>query len=330
MFDIRDEAAFVLKFSVVKLSVLVVTYNHAAFIAQALDSALMQETNFPYEIIISEDCSSDGTREIVRDYHQRFPAKTRLILSEHNVASNAVVARGVDAARGDYIALLDGDDYWNSPNKLQKQVDFLEHHPECAICFHNAMVIHESGSQKSHPWTPANHPEITTLEDLWMGNYIATCSTMFRKGLFGEFPAWYDSFFPITDWPLHILNAEHGKIGYINEVMGVYRYHSEGYYSQLSQPDKLAATLQFYRRMNACLNFKYNDLVRTAISKYFIEWSEEYLHRGDLGAAKHCFKTYLTGRPINKYISLRRIGALGLRLYLPGARPCKPFAARPH
>ena len=101
MFDIRDEAAFVLKFSVVKLSVLVVTYNHAAFIAQALDSALMQETNFPYEIIISEDCSSDGTREIVQGLSStRFPAKTRLILSEHNVASNAVVARGVDAAQG--------------------------------------------------------------------------------------------------------------------------------------------------------------------------------------------------------------------------------------
>jgi len=313
-----------------KVSVLVMTYNHARFIAQALDSALAQETEFPFEIIVSEDYSTDGTRELVKDYQQRFPEKIRLILSERNVASNAVVARGIDAARGEYIALLDGDDYWTSSNKLQKQVDFLEHHPECAICFHNATVVHENGSQEPRLWTPPDHREITTLEELWMGNYIATCSTMFRKGLFGEFPAWYDSFFPITDWPLHILNAEHGKIGYLNEVMGVYRYHAEGYYSQLSQLDKLAATLQFYRRMNACLNLKYNDLVQTAISKYFIEWAEEYLRRGDLDAAKHCFKVYLTGRPINKHTSLKRMAALALRLYLPGAWACKPSAARPH
>lgn len=313
-----------------KVSVLVMTYNHARFIAQALDSALMQETSFPYEIIVSEDCSSDGTREIVKDYHRRFPDKIRLLLSERNLASNAVVARGVDAARGEYVALLDGDDYWVSPHKLQKQVDFLEHHPECAICFHNATVVHENGSQEPHLWTRMNQREITTLEDLWMGNYIATCSTMFRRGLFGEFPAWYESFFPITDWPLHILNAEHGKIGYINEVMGVYRYHSQGAYSQLSQPEKLEATLQFYRRMNACLNFKYNGLVQTAIAKYFIEWAEEYLRRGDVGAARRAFKLYLTGRPINKYISLKRMGALCLRLYLPAALPWKPSAARPH
>jgi glycosyltransferase involved in cell wall biosynthesis len=306
-----------MKASVMKVSVLVMTYNHKPFIVQALDSALMQETDFPYEIIVSEDFSTDGTREIVQGYHERFPEKIRLILSERNMASNAVVARGVRAARGEYVALLDGDDYWISPHKLQKQVDFLEHHRECAICFHNVTVVHENGSQEPHLWTPLDHREITTLEDLWMGNYIATCSTVFRKGLFGNFPAWYESFFPITDWPLHILNAEHGKIGYINEVMGVYRYHSQGYYSHLNQLEKLTATFQFYRRMNACLHFKYDGLVKTAISKYFIEWAEEYLHRGDIGAARRSFKLSLAGRPINKYISLKRMTALFLRLYLP-------------
>jgi glycosyltransferase involved in cell wall biosynthesis len=319
-----------MKASLMKVSVLVMTYNHNPFIVQALDSALTQETTFPYEIIVSEDCSSDGTREIVKAYHERFPEKIRLILSERNIATNAVVVRGIEAARGQYVALLDGDDYWISPGKLQKQADFLDSHAECAICFHNAIVIHENGTEEPRLWTPPNQGEITTLADLWMGNYIATCSTMFRKGLFGEFPAWYESFFPITDWPLYILNAEHGKIGYINEVMGVYRYHSQGYYSQLSQLEKLAATLQFYRRMNACLNFKYDGLVKTAISKYFIEWAEEYLRHGDIRAARHSFKLYLTGRPINKYISLKRISALCLRLYFPAALLRKPSAARPH
>jgi len=316
---------------VMKVSVLVMTYNHAGFIAQAMDSALMQETNFPYEIIVSEDCSTDGTREIVQTYHRRFPEKIRLILSQQNVASNAVVVRGIEAAQGQYVALLDGDDYWTSPYKLQKQTDFLDSHPECAICFHNVRVVHENGSREPWLWTPAHHPELTTLEALWMGNYIATCSTMFRKGLCDRLPTWYDSFFPITDWPLHILNAEHGKIGYINDVMGVYRYHSRGYYSQLSQLDKLQETLKFYRRMNACLQFKYNGLVQTAIAKYFVEWAEEYLRRGDMNAARYCFKLSFTGRPVNKYISLKRMIALCLRLYLPGTLFSKKLSAvRPH
>jgi glycosyltransferase involved in cell wall biosynthesis len=300
-----------------KVSVLVMTYNHAHFIRPALDSVLMQQADFEFEILISEDCSTDGTRDIVLEYEQTQPDKIRLLLSEQNVHSNEIVVRGIQAAQGHYIALLDGDDYWISPHKLQKQVDFLDGHPECALCFHNTQVIHENGSQEAWNWTPADQPEITTLADLWLGNYIATCSTMFRRGLITHFPAWYDAFFPITDWPLHLLHAEHGHIGYINEVMGVYRYHSGGYYSRLNQQEKLAATLKFYQRMNANLNYKYDGLVKIAISKYFIEWAEEYLNRADLEAARACYRTYLTGRPINKYIPLRRMAATALRLYLP-------------
>src|SRR5215203_2119212 len=91
----------------IKVSVLIMTYNHAKFISKAVDSALMQETNFNFEIIISEDCSTDGTREIVEDFKQRFPDRIRLLLSEENIHSNAVVARGIHDARGEYIALLD-------------------------------------------------------------------------------------------------------------------------------------------------------------------------------------------------------------------------------
>jgi len=300
-----------------KVSVLVMTYNHASFIAQALDSVLMQEINFDYEILISEDCSTDGTREIVIDYQKKIPGKIRLLLSEQNIHSNAVVARGIHAAKGKYIALLDGDDYWTSPHKLQKQVDFLDNHSECSMCFHNAQVFYEDGSQEPWNWTPANQKEFSTLEDLWMGNFIATCSTMFRKGLFGDVPDWYDSFFPITDWPLYILNAEHGTIGYINEVMGAYRYHNGGLYSPYSEKRKQEKTLDFYKKINKFLNFKYDDNIKTAISVFFYEWAEEYKKREDLERAIDCFNIYLTtGKPINKFISLKKAIRLGLRLYL--------------
>jgi glycosyltransferase involved in cell wall biosynthesis len=101
--------------------VLVVTYNHARFIAQALESALGQRTSFGVEILVSEDCSTDGTREKVIGYQRKYPDRIRLLLSESNLRSNAVVARGIRAARGEYLALLDGDDYWISPDKLKSR-----------------------------------------------------------------------------------------------------------------------------------------------------------------------------------------------------------------
>jgi glycosyltransferase involved in cell wall biosynthesis len=277
----------------------------------------MQQLDGGFEVLISEDCSTDGTREIVREYAARNPERIRLLLSERNVRSNAVVTRGIEAARGQYVALLDGDDYWISPDKLQKQATFLDRHPECTICFHNARVTHEDRTQPDWNWTAPNHPAVTTLDDLWLGNYIATCSTMFRRGAIGSIPAWYESFFPITDWPLHLLNAERGHIGYINEVLGVYRYHAGGCYSVLTQPEKLATTLDFYRRMNACLGYRYDDVVRSAISKYCIEWAEEYLKRGDKQLARRCYRDYLRGRPVNRHVSWRRMIVTGLRVHLP-------------
>lgn len=305
----------------VKVTVLVMTYNHCSFVAQALDSALEQQTSFEYEILVSEDCSTDGTRELVVDYQRRYPQTIRLLLSEKNIRSNAIVVRGIRAARGEYIALLDGDDYWTSPRKLQKQADFLDSHPACAICFHNARTVKEGGNGQSRNWTPAGHPEISTLEDIWMGNFIATCSTMFRNGLVRPIPAWYDGMFPITDWPLHILNAEHGSIGYIDEVMGVYRQHQGGYYSPLNEAQKQAKTLAFYREMNAHLDYRYDTIVRTAISKYFYDWAREYIKQGRFDRARACFNICLTGRPLNRHMSPRKLLKMGARLYLSKLSP---------
>jgi glycosyltransferase involved in cell wall biosynthesis len=290
------------------------TYNHARFISKALDSVLMQKTNFPFEILISEDCSTDETREIVQGYHQRFPEKITLLLSERNIHSNEVVSRGIHAAKGDYIALLDGDDYWLSSDKLQKQADFLDNHLECSMCFHNAQAFNEDNKQEQWNWTSSNQKEFSTLEDLWRGNFIATCSTMFRNHLIKKIPDWYNSFFPITDWPLYILLAEHGKIGYLNETLGAYRLHAGGLYSPFTVKQKLTKTLDFYRRINKFLNFKYNNNIKTAISIYFYEWTEEYFKRKEYKNAMDCFKIYLSGKPFNSQISSKSAIKMGLKL----------------
>ena len=239
----------------VELSVLVMTYNHIRFIGQALDSALAQRTDFPYEILVSEDCSTDGTREAVIERAAREPDRIRLLLSTVNLRSNAVVSRGIAAARGTYVAFLDGDDYWTDPRKLQKQVDFLRAHPECPMCFHNARVEYEDGRRPPHPGRPKTSRAFPVSRTSGWAISCPMCSTVFRRAAIADVPEWYESLFPITDWPLHIIAARQGPLGYLAEVMGVYRQHAGGLYSAHSEEEKQRKTLEFHRAMNANLGY---------------------------------------------------------------------------
>ncbi len=299
-----------------RVTALVVTYNHEPFVAGALESALWQETAFDYEILVSEDCSTDRTREIVLDYQRRHPERIRLILSERNLRSNAVVARGIRAARGEFVAVLDGDDLWTSRRKLQKQVEFLDAHPDCALCFHNAQVVHQDGSRPPWLWTPPDQKTISTIADIWRGNFIATASVMLRRAWIEDIPAWYDSLFPITDWPLYILAAEQGTIGYLDEVMSLYRYHAGGLYSSKSEAEKLEATARFYRIMDANTGRRYHSTVRAAYSTYFFEWAEEYLKRRDLWRASSCLSRSLMGGGVGDGVSWQAFTRLTARLAL--------------
>lgn len=277
-----------------KVSVVVCTYNHEPFIDRALAGVLDQSTAFDYEIVISEDCSTDATRDIVRRCRDENPDRIRLLLSAHNLRSNEVVARGFRAAVGDYVALLDGDDYWTSPHKLQRQADFLDEHPECALCFHDAELVDDAGKTlEGRRWTAASQKPRSTLEDIWFGNFIATCSTMFRKSALSEIPDWYAEFFPITDWPLYILCAEHGDIGYIPDVMGAYRLHDGGLYSPLTAAEKLRATDRFYRRMNERTEYRHDSVARRAHRRFFLDWAHEHLARREPALARLCVRLSL-------------------------------------
>jgi glycosyltransferase involved in cell wall biosynthesis/ribosomal protein S15P/S13E len=248
-----------------KVSVMIITYNHECYVAQAIESALMQKTNFPFEVVIGEDCSTDATREIVKRYARDHPSKIRPLLRERNIGFCANYRRTLSECRGQYVAMLNDDDYWTSPEKLQKQVDFLDQHPECALCYHNAMRIYEDGSHVPLPYNLADQKEISSLEDLWQYNFIATCTAMFRKNAVGELPDWYSDIM-FGDWPLFILCAQHGKIGYIDECLGVYRIHSGGVWSRLDSFQKLEARIAFYETMNAKLDFRFNHIVEPLVS----------------------------------------------------------------
>jgi glycosyltransferase involved in cell wall biosynthesis len=256
-----------------KVSVLVATYNHEKYIAQALDSVLMQKTNFDYEMLIGEDCSTDSTRKIVREYAARNPSRIRLLLHPSNVGATANLTRLLAESRGEFINILEGDDYWTCSGKLQKQVEFLDQHRNCALCFHNALRIYEDENRVSLPYNSADQKPISTLEDLWQYDFIATCTAMFRKSSLPRLPDWYFALPLGGDWALWMLCAEHGGIGYIDQIMAVYRIHSEGRWNKLDNIGRLEALIAFYERMNSNLGLRYDDIVQPLISKRKAELS---------------------------------------------------------
>jgi len=130
------------------LSVVCITFNHKQYIRDAIEGFLMQETTFKIEILIGEDCSIDGTREIVFDYKKKYPDLIRVITSNSNVGMDANGIRTLNAARGKYIALCEGDDSWIDPLKLQKQVDYMESHPGCSLSVHAALRINKDMNNK--------------------------------------------------------------------------------------------------------------------------------------------------------------------------------------
>lgn len=123
------------------VSVCMITYNHEAFISQSIEGVLMQKTNFAFELIIGEDCSTDKTREICFKYKEKYPQKITLLLPESNLGMTKNFISSLNVAAGKYIALCEGDDYWTDPYKLQKQVDFLESNSEYSCCFHRYDIL---------------------------------------------------------------------------------------------------------------------------------------------------------------------------------------------
>ena len=245
------------------------TYNHERFIAQAIESVLAQKTDFDYRLMIGDDCSPDRTPEIIRSYAEKHPDRIEIFLSKKRLGAlhkDRVSVRLLRRCTAKYVTFLEGDDYWTDPYKLQKQVDFLERHPECSLCFHNAEMFYEDGSQPSINLRPANQKEISTLEDVATGMVPIPCTILFRNHLLGELP---DCFYKVrnADWMISILLAEHGHIGYIDEVMAAYRMHTGGIWSKLNQRQRMKAHINTYKTIDAHLNFKYSQAISKKISE---------------------------------------------------------------
>jgi glycosyltransferase involved in cell wall biosynthesis len=269
-----------------RVSVLMITYDHERYIAQAVESAVMQKTDFDYEVVIGEDCSTDSTRQILLEYQKRYPDKIRLLLQEKNLGQGGKknFEATLQNCRGQYIALLEGDDYWTSAYKLQQQVNMLDSHSDLAMSFHPVAQVDEAGTPLNVLSDSRDQKEIVTIEDLVTGDYLPTCSLVFRAGLVKTLPDWY---FALNegDWTLEILLAQHGTAGRVNDVMAAYRIHPGGLWNSLTTSQRERQVLKDFSTVNAHLRFRYDREIKETVARLLCYYSWRHYMENQWGKA---------------------------------------------
>jgi len=222
----------------IMVSVSLITYNHEKFIRKAIDSVLNQKVNFRFEIIIGDDCSSDGTPAILQEYQKKYPEIIQLILHPRRykeIPGRTNNLTNLYACRGKYIAMLDGDDYWINEDKLQRQVDFLEMNPEYSMSFHNSLVFWEDDTQPQfyhhdrYPFlneqSSFNHTEVAKYS--W---FMQTSSLLFRSSAFVDLPEWFRKVYS-ADYALHLLISQSGKVKYLEDILSARRMNTNSFSS---------------------------------------------------------------------------------------------------
>jgi glycosyltransferase involved in cell wall biosynthesis len=229
------------------LSIFVISYNHEMFIEQCLKSILSQEVDFEYEIILSDDCSTDNTVSRIKSFLTNHPKSNivKLHFQKGNIGMNKNFMFAYSQCKGKYIAICEGDDYWIDNSKIQKQVDFLEANPDYSLCFHKVNVLNENEKKYTDLNVSEGISTTTSTEDIMQKNYIHTLSICFRA-LPNGLPEWFDVVYP-CDYPLYVLLSLEGKIYMMEDKMAVYRIHDGGIHSTKSQNYRVVKFMSVYK-----------------------------------------------------------------------------------
>jgi glycosyltransferase involved in cell wall biosynthesis len=249
-----------------KVSVWITAYNHERFIEKALDSVLNQKTNFDYEVVIGEDCSQDKTRDIVLSYKAQYPDKIKLFLPEKNLGMNPMFYASFPLCDGNYIAWLDGDDYWTDEYKLQKQVDFLEQNPEFVMCTHKVRVIDEilNINYESEDEAVDNNNILTTRHFLEIRNPVFPVSVVHRNVLGGKLPEWFKTL-PFADLGFYFLLLKYGVVKQLKEEMAVYRIHKAGSYQGNTKYNNFNELLHLFQILVKHLDSSFKEKIQATI-----------------------------------------------------------------
>jgi glycosyltransferase involved in cell wall biosynthesis len=264
---------------VVEMSILVsiscLTYNHENYIKDAIEGFLMQKGNFDIEVLIHDDASTDNTTEIIKEYQNKYPDIIKPFMQAENQLSKGVKRLGNrynnTRAKGKYIALCEGDDYWTDPNKLQKQIDFMENNKEYSMCYHTAAVVDVEKNSLNKLIKPFNDDGEVPIEVFILrgGGSFQTASVMYRKELMDNPPKWYFES-PVGDVPQALILATKGKIMFLDETMSAYRKGAEVswtervYKNKEKCKDYLISRIKMLDYFNESTNFKYGNEIDKA------------------------------------------------------------------
>ena len=258
------------------VSVYCLTYNHEKYIRDALEGFVSQKTSFPFEVYVHDDASTDNTATIIKEYAKKYPGIIKPIYQIENQYSKKVsIAKTFlyPLMKGKYIAICEGDDYWCNENKLQRQVDWLENHPDYSFCVHNTRLIDmRDGSEKT--FNECIYDKDISFEEIIQGGgaHFHTSSFMFRA----EFRDVPDEFrlSGVGDYPRAIYMSLCGKVRYLHEIMSIYRFQVEGSYTRRynsaslkTQKEKHIQVIKMLRNVDLYTGGKYKECIESTIQK---------------------------------------------------------------
>jgi len=310
------------------VSVFMVAYNHEKYVAQAIESVIRQKGDFSIRLIIGEDCSTDSTLSICQTYKEKYPDKIELLANKTNLGSSKNVAnvyrRCVDSG-AEYVAILEGDDYWTDDYKLSKQIEILENNSNYSFCFTNvAHLIEKSNSFLPVAISEKSNREIDLDHFLINGCYIPTLSVVFRARFYpSQMPDWFLKVIK-QDWFVFLCLFRQGNAFYLNEVTGVYRVHTGGV-MHTKRIILLKNNLFLVENTRNYLAPNYSDLFANIISSHADDLAFEYL--GNLEFAdffKYMIQAVRSGdeKPVKwYYLRFRRVISLLKKIITKSGNP---------
>ena len=272
------------------LTVLTMTRNHEKYIGSCIEGVLAQKTDFPVRHLILDHYSTDDTPQIINQYAREYPSIRPVLLNNYHCIYQNVHDLFI-RCNSEYAALCDGDDYFIDPCKLQKQMDFLKSHPRCSLCFHPVAVVFEDGQEPgvfpSRDMLPRGIREEYYLSDLFKGNMIQTNSVVYKWRFRDGLPAWFRHDLCPGDWYWHLLHAEQGKIGFLPDIMSVYRRHGSSLYkysfiNRLEHRRKFGmAELETYHAVNEHFQDRYLLPLAKLANGVLCDFLEIFMKEGD-------------------------------------------------
>ncbi|NDV78806.1 glycosyltransferase [Dysgonomonas sp. 511] len=241
-----------------KINIVLITYNHARYIHQTLESILMQKTPCEVEIIVADDCSTDNTVDIIKEYETKSPFTFTYLHKTHNVGYNKNYQQAFAACTGNYVAIMEGDDYWTTPNHIESHVSFLENNSGYSMSFNRHIRLFEDQEREEiFEWMGADDYEPVTTPQLAMGNRIGNLSCcVFRGSIIQEINPKLFSM-EIADWMLGMYMGQFSPLAYLKEVTSAYRIHDNGQWSRMTEREQALRTIELINEYDKYFNYKY-------------------------------------------------------------------------